>query len=288
MDAGATGLWEGDPLETVMRFRLTMGPSKFAAEKLNQPRAGGDKLVTADVLTWFVEPGLMWAPPDGGAVYEGQRPAITRALVVFDPATGQVSGDWHSIVSGWVDHVRRRWAWRADLNRLKEAEVCRRVMIAASDLMDRTGLVPEIWWEAVAGFRWCRPMLEQARNEMGLPCAIREVAPHKRSKPARLQDLSPALRGSRLILGRGMGGECVEQLLSLPVSGDAKRRSHDDGPDALQIMDELMAGAAVQVPNRAMREQGSTKPAPATGMAKPRGKWQGDRGPKGIRRGVKW
>ena len=226
MDAGATGMWEGDPLERVMEARLVMGPARFAAEKLNDPRGGDDALIRPEWIRWWgVEDGD--DAPEGGEAVDA--PATWRAAAAaLDPALGKRGGDLTALVGGRLAADGRIFVEVADCARMPPHAIPARaaaVCAAVGATVLRT--------EEVGAFELLHEPLVAAMRAAGLTCAVESWRPPT-DKQARLQGLQPLLRAGLVVLHASLRGTPLDQLLS--VREDGRSSEHDDFPDALEML----------------------------------------------------
>ncbi len=241
MDAGAEVLWDGDPLVSIMEDRITMGPARFAAEKMNDARGGEDALIQAEWIHWY---GAQEAP-EGGVLVRDVPSSWRTSAAALDPALGKKGGDYTVAVGGHAANDGRIFVRHADCARMPKDEIPSRT----ADVVDLVG-ASALRSEEVGAFELLHQPLVDAIEALGLTCAVESWRPPT-DKPARLQGLQPLIKAGRIVLHVSLRGLPLDQLLSLRVDGTSK--DHDDFPDALEMLTSRLRLATSRAGKARMR-----------------------------------
>ncbi|MDB5334893.1 MAG: hypothetical protein JWN70_512 [Planctomycetaceae bacterium] len=217
MDQGAELLWhEKEPLYDLMTWREDKGETAFEAEKQGNAAATGATEFRSDLFS--------------GSIWFDTWPLLTLKAMALDPSKGQNERN---------DYSAYVWGGLAEDGKIYvDANIARR---------DATRLVDD----GISIYRDFRPhsvgiesvMFQQllvtifrSRLQGGnLIMPIRELYPHEQ-KVVRIRKLTPYLTSGQIKFRAGsLGAEMlVDQLKWFPTG------QHDDGPDALQMLIELL------------------------------------------------
>ncbi len=215
MDAGAVVCWpEREALYDLMRMRIDLGPSSFAAEKQGEP-------ISSELCEW---PATYFSPE---IWFDNWPLAPLVKTIALDPSKGSDDhiGDYSAYVLLAVDQHGRLFV-DADLKRRSvEQLIDDGVLHYARFEPNRFGCEANAWQHllaeqfnaafAAAGFVHARP--ELIENRLNKELRIRLLGKHLATGSVKFKRGSP---GAELL---------VDQLRDFPLA------AHDDGPDALEM-----------------------------------------------------
>ncbi|MDA7978015.1 MAG: hypothetical protein MPJ50_04490 [Pirellulales bacterium] len=219
MDAGAVVCWpERESLYTLMRMKIDLGETAFAAEKQGQP-------VSSELCEW---------PPDyfSNTIWFDNWPlAPLVKTIALDPSKGTDArtGDYSAYVMLAVDKSGTLYV---------DADLERRTIerLIADGVVHYSRFVPHCF--ACEANAWQHLLGEQftlAFAAAGLAHARTELIDNHQPKLLRIRLLGKHLAAGGIRFKRGSPGAelLVQQLRDFPVA------AHDDGPDALQMAIQL-------------------------------------------------
>jgi predicted phage terminase large subunit-like protein len=221
MDAGAEVVWpERDSLYALMLLRVSIGVTAFASERQNDP-------TNPEACEWppeYFDHAAFWfdAWPDN----------LVMKAIALDPSKGKDAkhGDYSAFVYGGTDKNGVLWL-DADLQRRDTSKI-------VSDglaLCDR--FHPHAWGSEVDQFQelLCIEIAREMKKRPR-PVAVYGIPTGNVAKMMRVRRLGPYLSQRKLrVKSRSPGAALlVQQLRDFP-NGD-----HDDGPDALEMLERLL------------------------------------------------
>ena len=217
MDRGAELLWpEKEPLYDLMEWRENKGETAFEAEKQGNAAATGATEFGSDVF-----PGTIWFDT---------WPLLTLKALALDPSKGvNERNDYSAFVCGGLAE---------DGNIYVDANIERRdsSRLVADGIQIYRQFLPHIFGiESVMFMQLFAAIFASEANRSGVMLPIVEMYPHV-PKLVRIRQLTPYLTSGRIKFRAGSRGAelLVDQLKWFPTG------QHDDGPDALQMMFELL------------------------------------------------
>lgn len=217
MDEGAELLWpEKEPLYDLMVWREDKGETAFQAEKQGNAAATGATEFGSDLFT--------------GDIWFDVWPDLTLKAMALDPSKGRSEkNDYSAIVWGGLGTDGNIYV-DADLERRDASKV-----VADGIQRYREFLPHAFGLETVMFLQLFANLFEIEARRLGMLLPITQINPHE-NKVVRIRQLTPYLTGRRFRFRAGSRGAemLVDQLKWFPTS------RHDDGPDALQMMIELL------------------------------------------------
>lgn len=217
MERGAELLWpEREPLYDLMVLRETLGETAFQAEKQGNAAAAGATEFGSDLFS--------------GDIWFSSWPDMTLKAMALDPSKGQSEkNDYSAIVWGGLGTDGNIYV-DADLERRDASKV-----VADGIQRYREFLPHAFGLETVMFLQLFANLFEMEARRLGILLPITQINPHE-NKVVRIRQLTPYLTGRRFRFRAGSRGAemLVDQLKQFPTG------KHDDGPDALQMMIELL------------------------------------------------
>lgn len=215
MEAGAQVSWpEGRPLYAMMEIRAE-SHSAFDSEIQNDPI--DDEDAPFRKITYWVQPSNKWL------FYGVCDPSLGRKNRARDPSALLVGG--FNRESGVLDVVV------ADIKR----RVPDRIIEDIIALQQQWPCL--VWWiEAVQFQEFLQTVLVKRSAERGVPVPALPYVPHV-DKDLRIESIQPHVANG-LIRLHASQTTLIEQLSHWPMS------DHDDGPDALSALWQLVTGNA--------------------------------------------
>ncbi len=217
MDRGAELLWpEKEPLYDLMTWREDKGETAFEAEKQGNAAAAGATEFSSELF-----PGSIWFDT---------WPSLTLKAMALDPSKGQNERN---------DYSAYVWGGLAEDGRIYvDADIERR---DATKLVDdgieiyRRFRPHSVGIESIMFQQLLVPIFRSRLQSGNLIMPIRELYPHEQ-KIVRIRKLTPYLTSGQIRFRTGSRGAemLVDQLKWFPTG------KHDDGPDALQMLIELL------------------------------------------------
>jgi predicted phage terminase large subunit-like protein len=242
---GTDVLWpEKEPYDYLMREFVEKGKRAFMKEKQNSPQPSDEALF--DTIHWYHED-----EERGGIVIErtgGFYPyADLLAYGVIDPATGDTKAknksrlDYTCILGGLKDPkgrllVHRDWTKRARPTKYLEQIFEMQDEISFEKFAVETNLYRGLLLENLAREKRKR---EHYRKKSGIEnWSIRvpfyEIE-NREKKEKRIFTLEPKVNNGWILFNRNLSMEFMDQLEQFP-----SKESHDDGPDALEMLWSLI------------------------------------------------
>lgn len=217
MDLEAELLWpEKEPLYDLMTWREDKGETAFEAEKQGNAAATGATEFRSELFS--------------GSIWFDTWPSLTLKAMALDPSKGQNERN---------DYSAYVWGGLAEDGRIYvDANIERR---DATKLVDdgieiyRDFRPHSVGIESVMFQQLLVPIFRSRLQNSQLIMPIRELYPHEQ-KVVRIRKLTPYLTSGQIRFHAGSRGAemLVDQLKWFPTG------QHDDGPDALQMLIELL------------------------------------------------
>lgn len=222
MDEGAELLWpERESLYDLMCWRETNGEIAFQAEKQGNAAATGATEFGSELFAssiWFD----VW-------------PEMTLTAMALDPSKGSNErNDFSAFVWGGIGRDGNIYV-DADLQRRDASQV------VVDGLRIYREFQPQSFGlETVMFLQLFANLFDMEARRQGILLPITQIHPHE-SKLIRIRQLTPYLKSGRIRFRAGSRGaeELVSQLKVFPTG------RHDDGPDALHMMIELLRVASI-------------------------------------------
>lgn len=232
MDEGAELLWpEREPLYDLMVLRETWGETAFQAEKQGNAAAAGATEFASDLFE--------------GGIWFDVWPDLTLKAMALDPSKGRSEkNDYSAIVWGGLGTDGNIYV-DADLERRDASKV------VADGIRHYREFLPHAFGlETIMFLQLFANLFEMEARRLGILLPITQINPHE-DKVVRIRQLTPYLTGRRFRFRAGSRGAemLVDQLKWFPTG------KHDDGPDALQMMIELLRSLSYGVPTDDVSEQ---------------------------------
>lgn len=217
MDEGAVLLWpEKEPLYSLMVYRTAYGERAFQSEKQGNAALAGNVEFAAELFK--------------GDIYFNEWPHLTLKGLALDPSKGKnEKNDYSAFVWGGLGEDGLIYV-DADIERRDASQV------VSDGLQIYRQFRPQIFGlETVMLQSLFQDLFHMAASKCGMPLPITPINPHE-SKIVRIRQLTPYLTGRRIRFRAGSRGidTLLDQLKTFP-SG-----KHDDGPDALHMLFELL------------------------------------------------
>ena len=217
MDRGAELLWpEKEPLYDLMEWQENKGETAFEAEKQGNAAATGATEFRNDLFS--------------GSIWFDAWPELTIKALALDPSKGSNErNDYSAFVWGGM---------AADGNIYVDADIARRdaSQIVSDGLRIYRSFLPYSFGiESVMFQQLFSQIFRSEAARQGFLLSLTEIYPHEQ-KLVRIRQLTPYLNQGRIKFRAGSRGSelLVDQLKWFPTG------QHDDGPDALQMMFELL------------------------------------------------
>ncbi len=236
MDAGAERLWCAEPLYDLMEYRH-IAPGAFAAEKQNDPRDSASALIPAGTIQHWGEAGDRFE----------DEPVVPDRILCVDPSMGKQAtkgkraGDWQALigggrVSGWsgIAVLFSKLLRLPVIEDPSDPKSRNNLVRAIADAIDKIHAT-RCLVESVAFQEVLQPLLRAELVRRGITyCVVRgwDVGPVT-NKAMRLRQLEGPIKLGQLITSRAHAG-LNDQIEALRQNGTS--RDHDDGPDALQML----------------------------------------------------
>lgn len=222
MDEGAEVLWpEKEPLYDLMKWREDKGENAFQAEKQGNAAATGATEFGSHLF--------------GGSIWFDCWPDLTIKAMALDPSKGQSEKNdysayvWGGLAADGFIYVD------ADLERRDASKV------VADGLRIYRQFVPQSFGiETVMFLQLFATIFELEARRLGIMLPIVPIQPHE-NKLVRIRQLTPYLTAGKIKFRAGSRGAelLVDQLKYFPTA------RHDDGPDALHMLMELLKALAL-------------------------------------------
>lgn len=217
MDEGAELLWpEKESLYDLMVWRENKGEAAFQAEKQGNAAATGATEFGSELF-----PGSIWFDV---------WPTLQLKAMALDPSKGQnEKNDYSAYVWGGLAEDGNIYV-DADIARRDASQVVTDgIQIYRQFLPHSFGLETVMFLELFANL-----FAVEARQQ-GILLPIVQIMPHEQ-KLVRIRQLTPYLKAGRIKFRAGSRGAemLVDQLKWFPTG------RHDDGPDALHMLFELL------------------------------------------------
>jgi predicted phage terminase large subunit-like protein len=216
MDAGAVLLWpEREPLYSLMSYRTAYGEKAFQSEKQGNAAMAGNTEFSGDLFgdIWFAE----W-------------PRLKLSALALDPSKGKnEKNDFSAFVWGGLGEDGLLYV-DADIER-RDA-----VQVVADGLNIYRQFGPMLFGiEVIMLQSLFQDLFHMSAQARGMVLPITPIHSHE-SKMVRIRQLTPYLTQGRIRFRAGSRGaeSLVDQLKKFPLG------KHDDGPDALHMMVELL------------------------------------------------
>lgn len=223
MNFGAKLLWpEWESLYYLMCWRETNGEQAFQAEKQGNAAATGATEFSSDLFSssiWFD----VW-------------PDLSIKAMALDPSKGQnEKNDYSAYVWGGLG---------ADGNIYVDADLERRdaSKVVADGIRIYRQFRPQLFGlETVMFLQLFEELFSMEARRQGIVLPITQINPHEQ-KLIRIRQLTPYLTRGRIRFRAGSRGAemLVDQLKYFPTY------KHDDGPDALHMLIELLVSLSVE------------------------------------------
>jgi predicted phage terminase large subunit-like protein len=231
MDRGVELLWpEKEPLYDLMEWRENKGELAFEAEKQGNAAAAGVTEFRSDLFT--------------GSIWFDTWPYLTATALALDPSKGQNErNDYSAFVWGGLAE---------DGNIYIDADLERRdvMKIVEAGIEIYRKIQPDVFGiESVMFQQLFSTIFLNAAQLRNLVLPIVEMHPREQ-KLIRIRKLTPYLSTGRIKFRAGSRGAelLVEQLKWFPTC------QHDDGPDALQMVFELLSKLTAGSPEGGLEE----------------------------------
>lgn len=217
MDKGAELLWpEKEPLCDLMEWRENKGEVAFEAEKQGNAAATGATEFGSHLFS--------------GSIWFDTWPLLTLKALALDPSKGtHERNDYSAYVWGGLAEDGTIFV-DADLKRRDASQV------VADGIRIYREFLPHLFGiESVMFQQLFATIFASEARRLGILLPITEIHPHVQ-KRVRIRQLTPYLATGRIKFRAGSRGAelLVDQLKWFPTG------QHDDGPDALQMLFELL------------------------------------------------
>lgn len=231
MDRGVELLWpEKEPLYDLMEWRENKGELAFEAEKQGNAAAAGVTEFRSDLFT--------------GSIWFDTWPYLTATAMALDPSKGQNErNDYSAFVWGGLAE---------DGNIYVDADLERRdvMQIVEAGIRIYREIKPDVFGiESVMFQQLFSTIFSNVGQSRNLVFPIVEMHPREQ-KLIRIRKLTPYLNNGQIKFRAGSRGAelLVEQLKWFPTC------QHDDGPDALQMVFELLLKLTAGSPEGGLEE----------------------------------
>lgn len=218
MDLGADLLWpERESLYTLMCWREIHGETAFQAEKQGNAAAAGATEFGSELF-----PSSIWFDA---------WPELKLKAMALDPSKGRAEkNDYSAYVWGGLAEDGNLYV-DANLERRDASQV-----VADGIRLYRQFLPQLFGLETVMFLELFEDLFHMEAARQGIVLPITPISPHE-SKLVRIRQLTPYLSRGRIRFYAGSRGAemLVDQLKWFPTA------THDDGPDALQMLVMLLA-----------------------------------------------
>ncbi len=217
MDRGAELLWpEKEPLYDLMEWQENKGEMAFQAEKQGNAAATGATEFPSEFFS--------------GSIWFDHWPQLISRAMALDPSKGtHERNDYSAFVWGGMAE---------DGNIYVDADIARRDVsqVVADGIRIHRKFLPRLFGiESVMFLQLFSSIFRSEAQRQGILLPITEIYPHEQ-KLVRIRQLTPYLNARRIKFFAGSRGAelLVDQLKWFPTG------QHDDGPDALQMLFELL------------------------------------------------
>ena len=229
---GVKVLWpEKEPYIDLMKELIEQGRRSFMKEKQNQPIGDDSKIF--DKIHWYREtPDGILIESSGSIIpYDHLRES---AYGVLDPATGKrkasSQGDFSCILTGYKDHRGRLLVHNDWTKREPPTKYIKQIFTYHQEFnYQKFGVEENLYQELLV------PNLtdERTRQEAAAGGKLTRLGFYPilqtKNKIERITAIEPKVTHGWILFNRSLSQEFINQLLNFPGS-------HDDGPDALEML----------------------------------------------------
>lgn len=211
---GTEVLWPSkEPYYTLMIQRVTDGPAAFSSEKQNEPLSDDERRFLPEWIHYYDDSELIG------------RNLITGISV--DPSMGKVGGDYSAIITGGIDNNGIIYVLEADIQKRHPDVIVNDFISHAIAYGCKTGGVEQNQFQ-----EYFKDTLQKRLEEAKVDISVKGLKTHS-DKILRIQSLQPDIKNGRLRFRRTQQ-RLIDQLINFPSD------AHDDGPDALEMLVQLL------------------------------------------------
>ena len=224
MLAGTEVLWpEMEPYYYLMKMRVSDGPAYFESEKQNEPINPEDAVFLEEWIQYY---------DDDEVELEGLKHAGS-----CDPSLGGKSkhADPSAILGGKMKNGII-YLTVADIEKRQPDQIMTDILVYHErDRFD------EFAMEEIQFQEFFSKTFQAEAHAKGLTINIKSVKPNK-DKDLRIITLQPWIKNGWIKFRRAGMGELIRHLIYYRAKG---RGGHDDGPDALEMLKNLLEGGLI-------------------------------------------
>jgi predicted phage terminase large subunit-like protein len=229
---GTKVLWpERESYEQLMVMRLTEGAASFDAEKQNQPVDPEKAFFKEREFTYWDDRQI------GEAELLGSLKGPLEYYAACDPSLGRAGR--HNDDTAIIVVVRDR---ATGVVYVLEADISKRTPSATIDHLIELGRRRRLNGLAIESNQFQQFLADEVirrSTAAGVSLPVRKIS-HTTDKIGRIQSLQPRLVNGTIRLCR-RHRKLIDQLIQFPFA------AHDDGPDALALVMEVMRGVEIYV-----------------------------------------